>query len=1109
MRLLRQASLYFREGTADKVYEIDLCSVGNDAYVVNFRYGRRGTVLKEGTKTTEPVSLYKAEEIFQVLEAEKRAKGYKALSEETETPAVSSPLPKPQLQFTALPPGPKSAVLKRLQAAVDEVPAKRFQWKTSRVMWAAGLLRLTEAADAVLYLSAKGDAVQEYAALWALGRCGTKAALPFFLQQFKNGKPAAQRLAGAALLRVTEGAEREKHLQFYVHSLPEAFQAAVKSNDHLALQTLLQERVLSQVQPHYNVLEDLYLLAQEQLWIKRSVKELLAVVPLKPGYFRHVRHLFKLAEFFDDFETLGLLAHRFEKEAEFFRQSSAGDGDDGETFVPELSQYVPVKKELQKRNSRLAYSNRTRQYLIRRSLRMLNQYGAYGDLHYVRMATGLLLAYDQEADATAPSSRFDYVWRKGTYERIETKFPANAAAVYLNQILYGNSPHYRLSSANVWITVEAAAGPAKASGAAASQSQNNGEGKEGIVKKIIGFFTGKRAEPTPQKATGQTASQAPADASTPSSLAANEAPYLSLWNSLPQAYVQLLMHGRMNDVHRFALANLQRHPDYAVIKNKLDAAAIEQLLLSAFDLPAAFAFDLAQERYNPANPDKELVKAMLYGKLPAAQQKAKAWVEASKDAFLSDTAFVAALLLSPNADVRAWIDNLLGNCAHSEEAAREIVGRTVVHLLAMHENTADVNETVRQAGEILNKRFAPALKALDPQIAQRLLQSKAAAVQMLGVDVLLQQKENLSFDALSSEVLSNLINNDYAPLRAKGMDLLAALSTEELLRRQPLVMACCTSAHADVRHLVRPLLKRMAEKDATFGVQAAEWLLPHLLRKEVSEGLHRDVAEVLRHELLSFLKEANKELVLRLLYSSFTPTQEFGITLLQTVVEPNDFTLRQIIALGNHETKAVREWAWQYFEANTARIRYEREDAIRLLDASWDDTRAFAKDFFRKAFGEKDWTPEVLVGLADSVRPDVEAYGRELITRFFRDEQGEEYLLKLSQHPSEKMQLFATAYLERFAANNLAKLQSLEFYFRSVLTRVNKARVAKNRVFRFLGEEGKKSEAAAQFVAALLGQISATASVEDKAKCIEILLTLQSLFNVQTPLRQKPVEERI
>jgi hypothetical protein len=215
-----------------------------------------------------------------------------------------------------------------------------------------------------------------------------------------------------------------------------------------------------------------------------------------------------------------------------------------------------------------------------------------------------------------------------------------------------------------------------------------------------------------------------------------------------------------------------------------------------------------------------------------------------------------------------------------------------------------------------------------------------------------------------------------------------------------------------------------------------------------------------------------------------------------------------VLALGNHENAHVRAWACKFYTEQSPRIKYEKEVAIKLLESKWDDTRLFAMQFFREQFAENDWSPEALVTLADSVKPDVEAYGRELITRFFDGAQGVQYLLKLSQHPSEKMQLFATNYLERFAADDIEKIQSLEFYFRSVLTRVNKSRIAKNRIYQFLLNEGRKSEQAAAVVSTILSDISATAAIGDKAKCIDVLLQLRSLYVVETPLQVIEIETR-
>jgi hypothetical protein len=42
VRVIDQARLGFREGTSDKVYEVELVEVATNQYVVNLRFGRRG-----------------------------------------------------------------------------------------------------------------------------------------------------------------------------------------------------------------------------------------------------------------------------------------------------------------------------------------------------------------------------------------------------------------------------------------------------------------------------------------------------------------------------------------------------------------------------------------------------------------------------------------------------------------------------------------------------------------------------------------------------------------------------------------------------------------------------------------------------------------------------------------------------------------------------------------------------------------------------------------------------------------------------------------------------------------------------------------------------------
>lgn len=72
---MEQITLYYRDGTSDKVYQAVL-QPKDDGYVVNFAYGRRGSTLTTGTKTVSPVHFDKARAIYDKLVRAKTAKGY-------------------------------------------------------------------------------------------------------------------------------------------------------------------------------------------------------------------------------------------------------------------------------------------------------------------------------------------------------------------------------------------------------------------------------------------------------------------------------------------------------------------------------------------------------------------------------------------------------------------------------------------------------------------------------------------------------------------------------------------------------------------------------------------------------------------------------------------------------------------------------------------------------------------------------------------------------------------------------------------------------------------------------------------------------------------------
>jgi len=102
-----------------------------------------------------------------------------------------------------------------------------------------------------------------------------------------------------------------------------------------------------------------------------------------------------------------------------------------------------------------------------------------------------------------------------------------------------------------------------------------------------------------------------------------------------------------------------------------------------------------------------------------------------------------------------------------------------------------------------------------------------------------------------------------------------------------------------------------------------------------------------------------------------------------------------------------------------------------------------------------------------------------------------------------------TNYLDRYAGDQPEKIAYLKDYFLRVLCRINQGRSAKDRVMEFLYKEAVKSEASAKFVMELYSWLSATNSIGDRAKFIEVMLELQERYpDLEGPIQVKPIEVR-
>ncbi|PON15712.1 hypothetical protein C2W62_22355 [Candidatus Entotheonella serta] len=457
MKLIKQIELVFQGGKSDKVYEVDLCEVGPNQYVVNFRYGRRGSALREGTKTALPVAQGKAEQVFDKLVSDKVKKGYL----DVQAPAPMPDTPETLAETLQSDDPREQAVLERLRAGdtvtTAKLPKKRGTfsrrrclrsgstpspsnvWSLDRAIWRAGELELRRAEPLLLSLISPTHHVRNYSIITALAHCGTEQSVPHLRHVYETaGFPDHIRnLAVAALLMILPEADCERLCGQLLDRLPKPLSDAARHGSSSELESALEAYLAQGKDVDDAVLPVLYLLDQAHTrpvilsWLRKS--------SLRPPEFKPLRRIFKLAELRRDKEVFGLIAYRFETTTAMFRHNA----EDGGARLPGRSRrYLEedeLCRELGSAHARLAFSEKTRQYLRRRVWRTLRRLGDLNSSDYVPMAVDVLLMY---RDDDARESRRIWGYQKDRRRYGWINCDAYGAYWTFNHILYHHSPRY-------------------------------------------------------------------------------------------------------------------------------------------------------------------------------------------------------------------------------------------------------------------------------------------------------------------------------------------------------------------------------------------------------------------------------------------------------------------------------------------------------------------------------------------------------------------------------------------------------------------------------------------------------------------------------------------
>ncbi len=412
MKLIQQCKLFFREGKSDKVYEIDFCELSANEYLVNFRYGRRGGALKEGTKTATALSFDKAKVLFTELENEKRRKGYQTEIEVfIELPSLDAIDMRSE----------KGAILQRLQDAIDGKNSFKTEWKTSRVIWRAGHLGIQEAIPFIIKLTAKADEMQIYASLWALTQLKASQAVLIFQAYAFNikQKDHIRNIALEGFLAISNVEDEAKIEIYLLEQLPAEIRYAIETNDNSLLNNCLTKNTK---EANVDFFSTLYILCKMRAWLLPVLTDHLKICVFRPPYFKQIRAIYKLAQLRNDYAIIGVLSYRFEKEPAMFKRT-VSLGDKSHKFVSAINEVVNVGAELRNKEGRLAFSHFTKNYLQKNSISYLRELGKErGAKNYLQLAVAVLLQYseaDYSASGERPLSRYgqyDYQSRLGAFQ---------------------------------------------------------------------------------------------------------------------------------------------------------------------------------------------------------------------------------------------------------------------------------------------------------------------------------------------------------------------------------------------------------------------------------------------------------------------------------------------------------------------------------------------------------------------------------------------------------------------------------------------------------------------------------------------------------------------
>ncbi|MGH1350171.1 MAG: HEAT repeat domain-containing protein [Methyloligellaceae bacterium] len=574
-----------------------------------------------------------------------------------------------------------------------------------------------------------------------------------------------------------------------------------------------------------------------------------------------------------------------------------------------------------------------------------------------------------------------------------------------------------------------------------------------------------------------------------------------IWDQVPDRLFNLLIKSKCEAVHTFAAKALKDNAKY------LDSISAEQwfeLLVSKYEQTALLALKALQQYFADKDPDTRLIQACLTSPFKPVRNAGMEWLQQASYILRDNLELLAWLVMSEDPDLReASLEYVYVLDARSD-LQQDFLELLLGKLFALGED-AD-KDIVENASWVLLKLLKPQLSIVTFEAVGMFVSHASPYVSLLGAQMLSAQ--NLKPHEIPPELYGQLFNSSSPEVRAEAVSLMNNLEDAELAQWDEMLGNLMLSPHAPVRAEAGKLIARAVKVDEEFTTRILQKLISALFKSETAEGLHEDLFNLFNDELRSSWNLIDKNQLWRMLTAKSKGVQRVSAAIIQT--RPNsDYTVRQWATLCGNPSIGVRAWAWKAYETELDQVKANIDDALHIFSSNWEDSRSFGFNYFSKNFPFDQWSEEQVIALCDNRHAEVQELGRNLVFEHIQVDRGPRYLLALSEHPSVTMQKFIGQFLERLAAGNNEEIFRLEQYFASVLTRVNKGRVAKDQVLNFLHQEGLRDRKIADLVANIMQHISLSAAIYDKAKAIEIMSDLNSRYpGLAMPVKAIPLQVR-